>query len=219
MSDLTPLSSRKMRGNNILCRNHIWCIWSSSTENIDIFRWVSRRSFDLGNRRKLWQSGWSWLISGTQSVFLSDRFLSFGFKIFWDVFENRSTTWPKLSVSCSTIVFALRVCLTGVCVFDFGFDITVYVILWSDLRVFVFVVRLRLFLQFVCVCFFLIKSRYLYLLIPVRCMSVHLYLPWCIFIYNTDLAFFARHAFEFDVAVRVFEFALAVCLCLSFVNL
>ena len=58
-----------------------------------------------------------------------------------------------MSVSCSTFGFVLRVCLVGVCGFDFGFDITVYVILASDLRVFVFVVRLRLLLQFVCVFF------------------------------------------------------------------
>ena len=38
-----------------------------------------------------------------------------------------------MSVSCSTFAFALSVCLVGVCGVDFGFDITVYVILASDL--------------------------------------------------------------------------------------
>ena len=61
-----------------------------------------------------------------------------------------------MSVSCSTFAFALSVCLVGICGVDFGFDITVYVILASDLPcvcvcrafVFAFAVRLCFFLLF-----------------------------------------------------------------------
>ena len=81
-------------------------------------------------------------------------------------------------MSCSTFVFALRVCLVGVCGVDFGFDITVYVIIASNLPC-VCVCRAFVFVFAVCLCFFssffLIKCPYLYLLI--RCMPVHLYLP------------------------------------------
>ena len=154
------------------------------------FRWLSRRSFDLGNRRKLLQSGWFWLISGTQSVFWSDSFSSFGFKKFWDAFENRSTIFRKW------VCLAVRLHLPWVCVWwVFVALISVLILLFTLFlhlicRVFVFVVRLCLLLQFVCVFFFffLIKCRYLYF--PIRCMSVHLYLSCCVFVYTNDLAFF-----------------------------
>ena len=123
------------------------------------FRWLSRRSFDLGNRRKLLQSGWFWLISGTQSVFWSDSFSSFGFKNFWDTFENRSTTWRKW------VCLAVRLHLPWVCVWwVFVALISVLILLFTLFlhlicRVFVFVVRLRLLLQFVCVFFLLFLNQ------------------------------------------------------------
>ena len=78
----------------------------------------------------------------------------------------------------------------GVCGVDFGFDITVYVILASDLPC-VCVCRAFTFAFAVCLCFFsffLIKCRHLYF--SIRCMSVHLYLPCCTFVYNDDLVCF-----------------------------
>ena len=87
-------------------------------------------------------------------------------------------------------------------------------------RVFVFVVRLRLLLQFVCVFFLLFFkssvgiciSRYVVCL----CICIYLVVHLCTIMI---LFFFSRRAFEVDVAVPVLEFALAVCLlCLSFSN-
>ena len=57
-----------------------------------------------------------------------------------------------MSVYCSTFAFALSVCLVGVCDVDFGFDILLFTLfLHLICRVVVFVVRLHLYLQFVCV--------------------------------------------------------------------
>ena len=55
-------------------------------------------------------------------------------------------------MSCSTFAFTLHVRLVGICGVDFGFDITVYVILASDLPC---VCVCRVFDSTVCLCFFL----------------------------------------------------------------